>query len=69
MLHRFSREIPFQVAIACGMICLTLSHLIERFLPKTGGADFLVGMFLGLSLTMYLWGLLRFRVERIRSGR
>lgn len=69
MLSRFCREIPFQTAISVGMICLTLSILTERFLPKTNGMDFLAGMLIGLSLTMNFWGLLRFRAQRVRSGR
>ncbi len=69
MLSRLSRDIPFQVAIAVGMICLVLSDLTEQFLPRTDGMDFLVGMLLGLSLVMNMWGLLRFRVQRVRIDR
>ena len=69
MLSRFSKGIPSHVAISIGMICLTLSLLTERFLPSSSGLDFLCGMLLGLSITMNLWGLFRWRPQAARSGR
>ena len=69
MLSRFSKGIPSQVAICIGMTCLTLSLLAERFLPSTSGLDFLCGMLVGLSITMNLWGIFRWRPQTARSGR
>jgi hypothetical protein len=69
MLTRYSRGISSQAAISIGLICLVLSNVIEHCVSATNGTDFLVGMLVGLSITMNLWGLISLKTQRVRSGR
>ena len=52
-----------------GMLCNTLGFLAERFLPQMPAVDFSVGLMTGISLTLMIFGLWRFGVERRQTAR
>ncbi len=47
--------------IPIGAICLAIALVIDRFLPETDVLSFLMGILIGLSITLNLVGLYRFR--------
>jgi len=58
-----------RTAILIGMVCLSVSILIQRYLPETSLFDFTAGILTGMSIAMMLWGLWRFRIERVKASR
>ncbi|MHA2601065.1 MAG: hypothetical protein AM324_002915 [Candidatus Thorarchaeota archaeon SMTZ1-83] len=47
--------------IPIGAICLAIALVIDRFLPETDVLSFLMGILIGLSITLNLVGLYRYR--------
>ncbi|MFW9847286.1 MAG: hypothetical protein ACFFD6_11085 [Candidatus Thorarchaeota archaeon] len=47
--------------IPLGCICLAIALLIDRFLPENEFLSFLIGILIGLSITLNLIGLYRSR--------
>jgi hypothetical protein len=65
MFCKFSRPGKAITWIMAGMLCQALGSIAERFLPpQIPGLDFSVGLMTGMSLTLMVFGLWRFGVER-----
>ncbi|MFX1261755.1 MAG: hypothetical protein ACFFAZ_06690 [Promethearchaeota archaeon] len=47
--------------IPLGGICLALALVIDHFLPETDILSFVIGILIGLSITLNLVGLYRYR--------
>jgi hypothetical protein len=69
MVCKFSRHGKAITWIMAGMICQALGSIAERFLPQMPGIDFSVGLMTGMSLTLMLFGLWRFGVERRQAAK
>jgi hypothetical protein len=69
MVFKCSRPGKAIAWIMAGMLCGSLGSVAERFLPQMPGIDFTVGLMTGMSLTLMLFGLWRFGVERRQAGK
>jgi len=69
MVCRISRSGKAITWIMAGMLCNALGLVAERFLPQMLGIDFSVGLMTGMSLTLMLFGLWRFDVERRQAAK
>lgn len=69
MFFKSPRGTSHRAAILIGMVCLSISILIQRFLPETSLLDFTSGILTGMSISMMLWGMWRFRIERVKANR
>ena len=47
--------------IPLGVLCLAAALLVDRFIPGEGILDFIIGVLIGLSMTLNLVGLYRSR--------
>ena len=47
-----------------GGLCLSVSLILNRFLPDIPASDFLQGVFLGMSLVFNIYFLIQWRRER-----
>jgi drug/metabolite transporter (DMT)-like permease len=69
MLLKYSRSVKAITLIAAGALCHALGSIAERFLPQMPGIDFTVGLMTGMSLTLMLFGMWRFGVERRQTAK
>lgn len=69
MKFKFSRPVSGVVLIMAGAACNAVGSVAERFLPQMPGIDFTVGLMTGMSLTLMLFGLWRFGVERRQASK
>jgi len=69
MFFKSSRNTSHRTAILIGMVCLSVSILIQRYLPETSLLDLTAGILTGMSIAMMLWGLWRLRIERVKANR
>jgi hypothetical protein len=53
-----------EIMLAIGMFSLTVAVLLNRFAEAGTMVDFLCGLFTGLSMTMNLGYLIKFRLEK-----
>jgi len=69
MKFKYSHPVKAVTLIMVGAGCNALGTVAERFLPPTPGIDFTVGLMTGMSLTLMLFGMWRFGVERRQAGK
>lgn len=69
MKFKFSRPVSGVALIMVGALCNALGLVAERFLPQMPGIDFTVGLMTGMSLTLMLFGLWRYGVERRQAAK
>ena len=69
MKFKFSRPASGVALIMVGALCNALGSVAERFLPQMPGIDFTVGLMIGISLPLMLFGLWRVAAERRQVGK
>jgi len=69
MMSRFSCTTKAIWFIMVGAACNALGTLAERFLPQMPGIDFTSGLMTGMSITLMLFGMWRFGVERRQAAK
>ena len=57
-----------QIPLTIGMICLVIGIILSRYFIGIRIADFLAGMFMGLSVVFNLTGLILIRKERTNKS-